>query len=171
VPEGAHLTIAGMSDHGSALALVEKYFGSWKGKLTLAEPAVTLEDAKGKAFVVDFDEAAQSALAVAMPASKDGDPSYFAEEVMNDKVGASFTSRINMNLREDKGYTYGAGSVFRRYLRTGYFGVYSNVKSEVTGASIREIFSELSALCKDRPLTEKERSEAIEGLLLGYPMQ
>jgi zinc protease len=76
-----------------------------------------------------------------------------------------------MNLREDKGYTYGAASVFRRYQKAGYFGVYTNVKSEATGASIAEIFSELSSICGQRPLAEKERNEAVEGLLLGYPMQ
>jgi zinc protease len=171
VPKGAHLTIAGMSDHDEALAIVEKVFGKWKGKLNKSERELSKQEHSGKAFVIDYDEAAQSALAVITEAGSDEDPNYFAEEVMNDKLGSSFTSRINMNLREDKGYTYGAASVFRRYQKAGYFGVYTNVKSEATGASIAEIFSELSSICGQRPLAEKERNEAVEGLLLGYPMQ
>lgn len=171
VPEGAHLTIAGMSDYDAALSIVEKVFGKWKGKLEQNERELVEQEHSGKAFVINHDEAAQSALAVITGAGSSADPNYFAEEVMNDKLGQSFTSRINMNLREDKGYTYGAASIFQRYEKTGYFGVYTNVKSEATGASIKEILAELSAVCGQRPLSDKERNEAVEGLLLGYPMQ
>jgi zinc protease len=74
-----------------------------------------------------------------------------------------------MNLREDKGYTYGARSEFRRYRQAGYFGVSTNVRTDVTRESLDEIFAELAGVCGDRPLTEAERKEAISGLLLGYP--
>lgn len=76
-----------------------------------------------------------------------------------------------MNLREDKGYTYGAFSSFRRYQKAGYFGVVTNVKTETTGASVSEIKKELAAVCTDRPLSDQERNEAVEGLLLGFPIQ
>lgn len=171
VPEGAHLAIAGLFDPENAQAAIEKEFGDWKGKLTTTRREISSQDFAKKAFVIDFPEASQSSLAIMTTAGSESDPNYFAQEVMNDRLGHSFTSRINMNLREDKGYTYGAASIFRRYQRAGYFGVFTNVKSEATGASIREVFRELSDICQGRPLTEQERNEAVEGLLLGYPMQ
>lgn len=171
VPEGAHLAVAGNFDSDVLKKAVEDSLGGWKGKLTQKEHSITAPPTGKNAYVVDFPGATQSSLAVVTRAGSDQDPNYFPEEVMNEKLGGSFTGRINMNLREDKGYTYGAFSTFRRYQKAGYFGVITNVKTETTGASIEEIFKELQAVCADRELTDQERNEAVEGLLLGFPMQ
>lgn len=74
-----------------------------------------------------------------------------------------------MNLREDKGYTYGANSVFRRYREAGFFLIVSNVRSDVTRESLDEVFGELSAVCESKPVSTKEWQEAKAGTLLGYP--
>ncbi len=171
VPEGAHLTVAGNFDSEVLHKAVNEAFGTWKGKLSPNEETVETPPSGKHAFVVDFPGAAQSALAVVTQASSDESADYFPEEVMNEKVGGSFTGRINMNLREDKGFTYGAFSMFRRYEKAGYFAVLTNVKTETTGESVKEIYRELSGLCEGRPLTDKERNEAVEGLLLGFPIQ
>jgi zinc protease len=150
--------------------LAQKYFGSWSGKSLPLEPKLSDEPEGNIAYVVDFKGATQSSLAVARRAGADGDPNYFAEEIMNDRLGGSFTGRINMNLREDKGYTYGAQSLFRRYHYAGYFGIFSDVISESTAASVKEVFNELNAVCKDHPLSDVERNEAVDGMLLGFVM-
>lgn len=170
VPAGAHFVVAGATDQATALASIEKYFGKWAGKRSVAPVKVEESHVVGKLYIVDFPDAAQSSLSVAMQAGKNGAPNYFAEEVMQQKLGGSFTGRINMNLREDKGYTYGARSSFQRLEHAGYFSVSADVKSETTKASITEIFKELSDVCGARPLTEEERNEAVEGMLLGYPL-
>ncbi len=170
VPQGAHLIVAGNVETRLLKQLAEKHFGGWKGSRNVQEPKLADEPNGKTAYIVDFKDAAQSSLVVARRAGANGDPNYFAEEVMNDRLGGSFTGRINMNLREDKGYTYGAQSLFRRYRYAGYFGVYSDVISEATAASVREIFQELEGVCKQRPLTEVERNEAVEGMLLGFVM-
>lgn len=170
VPEGAHIVIAGMVDEATALSAVERAFGSWKGKRKAAKLEVAEAPKGRRAYVVDFPGAAQSSLAIATRAGSYSDPNQYAEDVMSQKVGESFTGRINMNLREAKGYTYGAFSQFRRYQDSGYFWVASNVKSENTGDSIKEVFQEFADLCASRPLTEEERNESVDGLLLGYPM-
>lgn len=170
IPQGAHLILAGGVELREGQRLVEQYFGTWTGKSTAVD-AKLLDEPEGRtAYVVDFPEAAQSSLVVARRAGNDSDPNYFSEEVVNDRLGGSFTGRINMNLREDKGYTYGAQSIFRRYHHAGYFGVFSDVISDATAASVKEIFGELEALCKNRPLSEQERDEAVEGMLLGFVM-
>lgn len=171
VPDGAHLTFSGAIDAAQVVAATQKHFGKWKGQATSEGPAVQPAPEGQRAFLVDFPGAAQSSLVIAKRAGGDRDPSYFAEEVMHQKLGGSFTGRINMNLREDKGYTYGAFSLFRRYKRAGYFAVAADVKTETTQDSIREVFRELSDVCESRPLTDQERDEAVEGMLLGYPLE
>lgn len=169
--EGSHIVVVGGVDQGRARAAVQKAFGDWKGK---RKPVVRVAESvkpDKTAYVVPFPGAAQSSLAVLMRAGGSADPNYFAELVLNRPLGEAFTSRINLNLREDKGYTYGAFSSFRRYRHAGYFGVVANVKSDVTAASVKEIFKELAELCTTKPLTDLERNEAVEGLLLGYPLR
>jgi zinc protease len=146
VPDGAQLAVAGKFDSTVLQKAVEASFGKWKGKLTPQAQKVETPTVGKAAYVVDFPGATQSSLAVVTRAGSDQDPNYFPEEVMNEKLGGSFISRINMNLREDKGYTYGAFSTFRRYKQAGYFGVLTNVKTETTGASVAEIFKELGAV-------------------------
>lgn len=170
VPEGAHVVVAGSADEALVQAAVEKYFGKWKGKRKANKAELEQAPAGGKAYVVDFPGATQSSLSIAMRAGSSADPNYFAEEVMHQKLGGSFTGRINMNLREDKGYTYGARSSFQRYQEAGYFAVSADVKSETTGASIQEVFKELRDVCGARPLSDAERNDAVEGMLLGYPL-
>lgn len=170
VPDGAHVVVAGSADEGAVQAAVEKYFGSWKGKRKAGNADLQQAPAGGTAYLVDFPGATQSSLSIAMRAGSSADPNYFAEEVMHQKLGGSFTGRINMNLREDKGYTYGARSSFQRYQEAGYFSVSADVKSETTGASIQEVFKELRDVCGPRPLSEAERNDAVEGMLLGYPL-
>lgn len=171
VPDGAHLTFAGAVDRAQVEEAAKRYFGDWKGTRKPTARVVEEEPRGGQAFVIDFPGAAQSSVAWARRAGGEGDPNAIAEDVMQDKIGGSFTGRINMNLREDKGYTYGAFSFFRRYQKTGYFAVVADVKTETTGPSVREVLNELGAVCGDRPLTKQERDAAVEGMLLGYPLE
>lgn len=171
VPDGAHFVVVGKIAEADARAAIERHFSGWKGKraATSRPPGQSLPG--GQVYFMDFPGAAQSALAVAMPAGGAADPNFFRELVMNERVGGAFTGRINMNLREDKGYTYGAFGAFRRYRQAGYYAVMSSVVSEATTASVGEILRELGDLCKDRPLSSGEHDEAVAGLLLGYPRE
>ena len=171
VPDGAHFVVVGKVDDATAKAAIERHFAGWKGKRTTSgrKPGQALPG--GQVYLVDFPGAAQSALAVATPAGGAADPNFYRELVMNERVGGAFTGRINMNLREEKGYTYGAFGTFRRYKQAGYYAITSSVISEATTASVAEIRRELSDLCKTRPLTELEHQEAVAGLLLGYPRE
>jgi len=171
VPDGAHFVVTGKIEQQTAQALIEKHFAGWKGKRTEVKRTPGQAQPGGQVYLVDFPGAAQSALAVAMPAGSAEDPNFFRELVMNERVGGAFTGRINMNLREDKGYTYGAYGLFRRYRQAGYYAIMSSVISEATTASVQEILRELTELCEKRPLTEAEHQEAVAGLLLGYPRE
>jgi zinc protease len=73
-------------------------------------------------------------------------PDYAPIEVMNTDLGGLFSSRINMNLREQHGYTYGASSFFGYLRTTGTFGVYSDVRTDVTAPATTEVFNELGRM-------------------------
>lgn len=168
-PEGMEIVVVGGVDEARVRQTLEKAFGDWRGKAQVEAKPVAPPSAGRPVYVVHYPGAAQSALTVAKRAEGARADDYFAALVANRPLGEAFTSRINMNLREDKGYTYGARSEFRRYREAGYFGVSTSVRTDVTRESLDEIFAELGGVCGDRPLTEAERKEAISGLLLGYP--
>jgi zinc protease len=109
------------------------------------EPVVATPEIIGRTiYLVDKKNAAQSSLRLAHPSIKyDALGDYYRASLMNFNLGGTFDSRINLNLREDKGYTYGARSGFSGGLELGRFSVSSEVKKEATAASIIEIFNEL----------------------------
>lgn len=169
--EGAQVVVVGPVKRVGVRVLLEKYLGALSGKSTLKPRALAAPPAGRSVRVVSFPGAAQSALGIALRAGPALDSNYFKELVMNQKLGGSFTSRINLNLREDKGYTYGAFSTFRRFRDAGYFAILANVHTEATGPSVREIFAELSGVCDGKPLSTTEHQDAVDGLLLGYPLR
>jgi len=169
--EGAHFVVVGPLSEARAMRLFSRFFSDWKGKSTLTNRTLAAHTPSPNVQIVPFPGAAQTALGVAKRAGNALAPEYYRELVMNERLGGSFTSRINLNLREDKGYTYGAVSLFQRYREAGLFAVMANVQAQATGPSLVEIFNELGAICGDRPLSAAERNEAVDGLLLGYPLR
>lgn len=148
---------------------LERAFGDWGGEPSTQERPLAASPVTNKLYLVNYSGAAQSAIGVVRraPGADAGD--LFATTVFNRSFGEAFTSRVNLNLREDKGYTYGSVSVFHRYRRAGLFGIFSDVRSDVTRASLEEILRELSQVCGSRPLVAEEREDSVRGLLLGYP--
>ncbi|MCH2107840.1 MAG: insulinase family protein [Polyangiaceae bacterium] len=169
--DSAQLVIVGDIQLEKAQALAQQFFGTWHGKRQELKTSIQSPVMHPEAIIVDYPGAPQSALAVVRRAGDVHSPQYYAESVMNERLGGMFTSRINLNLREDKGYTYGATSFFQRYRQAGYLGIFSQVRTETTGPSIDEIFREIQGLCAQSPLTDAERNEAVEGLLLGFPLK
>lgn len=169
VGEGATFVVVGGIERESVSRELERAFGDWGGKAGTEARALVPEPSGGKLYFVDYPGAAQSVIGVARRAPGADADDLFAATVFNRSFGESFTSRINLNLREDKGYTYGASSVFQRFEKAGFFGVFSDVRTDVTRASLDEMLSELDQLCSSRPVTAEERDASVSGLLLGYP--
>lgn len=167
--EGASLIVVGGIDRESVKRALEQSFGAWKGSAKAKDGAVSAHKPEKAIFFVDFPGATQTSMTIATRAQGEGASDYFQALVMSRVLGEAFTSRLNLNLREAKGYTYGAGSSFRRFKALGLFGLSANVKRETTLPSIEESFKELRDLCASRPISETERNEAVNGLLLGFP--
>lgn len=168
-PEGGRLIVVGDVDQATLKAALQKAFGEWSGAPTAKARPVNRMAAPPTLHVIDFPGSTQSAITVARrcPGAKAED--RFAVQVFNRALGGAFTSRVNLNLREDKGYTYGARSGFNRWREGGMFTIGAKVKSQTTRASLDEIFKELKGIRGDKPLTQKERDSAVNNLLLGFP--
>jgi zinc protease len=120
----------------------------FRGLRTTAAPAdtskpYTLAQGPAKVLVVDRPGAVQSALFIAQSFPKRSEPGYEARELLNGLLGGVFTSRLNLNLRETHAYTYGATSLDIATRGWGTFAVMTSVRTDVTGAALKEAISEL----------------------------
>lgn len=151
VPRGAVLVVAGDLEPDSAFTTLERTLGGWTGAgdpLALIDLAAAAEDAgePGVVYLVDKPGAAQSVIRLGRTWAGRDDPRYFAVELGNRVLGGDFLSRLNQNLRERNGYTYGAGSRVNYPRRGGSWGVSTSVRTDVTGAALREIVKELAGV-------------------------
>lgn len=156
-PNSAYLIIVGDITAAEAKPLAEKYFGNWAGKPIQKETFATPE--KPAAPQVDFvskSGAVQSIINITYPVVlKPGSDDWIKARVMNVLLGGFFGSRINQNIREDKGYTYGARSNLSYDREIGAFTASAPVRNEVTSAAITEMLKELNKI-RDEKVTEKE---------------
>ncbi len=169
VGEGATFVVTGGVDRENVAATLERAFGDWGGKAQVKARALTPAADQGKLYFIDYPGAAQSVIGVVRRAPGADAADLFPATVFNRSFGEAFTSRVNLNLREAKGYTYGAVSMFQRFRESGMFAIFSDVRTDVTRASLDEVLGELTGLCGPRPLSAEERDSSVNGLLLGYP--
>ncbi|MBU0509902.1 insulinase family protein [bacterium] len=149
---------------------LDRAFRSWKAiAVTLPEIPDPQPFAATKILIVDKPRAPQSAIVLGNAGISRTDPEYVSCEVMNHILGGLFTSRINTNLREEKGYTYGARSVFVTRRGRGPFLAYAEVQTEVTDESIAEFLKELRDVGGPRPLTPDELKKSKDDLTKSYP--
>ena len=168
VPGNAALVVVGAVSRKQLEELAGKAFGTWTGKPaargTLPAPGGTA----AKLVVVDVPGAAQTQIRVASVAAPRAVPEFEALEVMNALLGGLFTSRINLNLREDKGYTYGAFSGFAFRKEPGPFLMGAGVRTDATAPSVTEMFNEIRRM-KDADVTVDELSLGRDSLVRSMP--
>jgi zinc protease len=168
VPNNAALVVAGDISMAELKPLVEKAFGAWaRGDVPQQTPGAP-EPARARIVVVDKPRAPQTAIRVASIGAARSTPDFNAIEVMNMALGGLFSSRINMNLREEHGYTYGAFSqfVFRR--APGPFAIGGGVRSDATAQSVSEIFKEVRGMAT-KPLSAEELQTSKDSLARSVP--
>jgi zinc protease len=124
---------------------------------------------KARLALLHKPAAAQSELRIGHMSVARNHPDYLHLLVLNMVLGGQFVSRINMNLREDKGYTYGARTGFEARRGPGPFLLQASVQSEATAEAIRESINEISAIRGERPVTPQELETGRAALTRGYP--
>ena len=164
VPNNAALIVAGDMSMSELRALAEKAFGDW-ARGTPARPALgTPTTTQAKVIIVDKPGAPQTQLRVATIGAARSSPDFRPMQVMNLALGGLFASRINMNLREEHGYTYGANSQFSFRKSAGPFQVASGVRTDVTAPAVSEIFKEIRGMA-DKAMGDEELTTAKNALV------
>jgi len=167
-PHTSALILSGDLTADQARALATEHFGSWSGTGTDPPSPRPPSPASERVFVVDVPGATQTTLALAQPGISVADPDSAAMRVMNAVLGDGFASRINLNLRERHGYTYGASSNLDLSRHVGLLTLQTNVSTESTAASIRELLNEVAAM-RDAPVGAEELARAKDSLGLSLP--
>ncbi len=168
-PANARVLVVGDITLADARKLFEARFGSWKAGTVPPLPVVQPPPPAPRTFyLVDKPGAAQSVIRIGHPGVPRTTPDYPAIMVLNTILGGSFTSRLNNNLRETHGYTYGAGSQFEMRRLAGPFRASASVVTAKTDSSIIEFFKELRRIRDEKvPATELEKAKSL--LALGLP--
>lgn len=167
-PNDAAIIIAGNIKLASLKPQLEKAFGAWKPGQPAAASTGTLESSDARLILVDRPGAPQTALECYELGAARSTPDYPKLEVMNTELGGLFSSRINMNLREAHGYTYGAGSTFAYHRQPGPFLAYSAVRTDVTAPATTEIFNELKRM-RDTQMSPEEMKLSKDSITRSMP--
>jgi len=145
-PRGAALVLVGALTENEARTLAEEHFGGWSGGSPVPQPPGAAPAGSRRIVIVDRPGSQQTQLAIGSIGVERGHPDFVALELMNTLLGGMFSSRINTNLREVHGYTYGAKSGFTYLRGRGPFLISAAVRTDATGASISEVFREIKQL-------------------------
>lgn len=168
VPSDSALIFAGDLTAQDARSLAEKYFGRWSSQGTISNPPSAPQPPARRVLLVDHPGAPQTALFAVGLGLPRATPDYAPVEVVNTMLGGLFSSRINMNLREEHGYTYGAFSRFLFLRGTGPFLAGASVRADVTAPAARELFKELDRI-RTSPLSTDELKLAKDNLIRSLP--
>lgn len=174
VPRGSILTLVGDIDTAAAIAQVEKALGAWTSDVAARELSPPPAISAGDVQLVHRPGSVQSQLRLSAPALRRHDPRYAALQLANLVFGGYFSSRLMENIREDKGYTYGAHSGVEFVPGGAVLGVETDVASNVTAAALLETRYELGRLTAVPPTeaeVEAARSYAVGSLLISLDNQ
>jgi predicted Zn-dependent peptidase len=159
-----HLFIAGVFDAKAVEQAIRQTFGDWtRGKDPLVN--VPRPSSTRSVHIVDRPNASQSTIYLAVPVIDPSTADWIPMQVMDALLGGAFTSRITANIRENKGYTYSPYSTVSARYRDAYWLESADVSTDVTGASLKEIFYEISRLQNEAP--PPEELKAIQNYLAG----
>jgi zinc protease len=171
IPNVATLIVVGDIGRDEILEQIKDKFGGWQqGSVGENEFPAPPERAETTLTIVDRPGSAQSNIVISNLAISRNSDDYFAFLVMNQVLGAGASSRLFMNLREEKGYTYGAYSSIDARRLAGSFEATSEVRSAVTGDSLKEFFYELNRI-RDEKVAEEELNDAKNFLTGVFPIR
>ena len=169
-PNNGVLIVVGNYNKASLTEKLEKAFGSWKSgdvEVRALPPTAPLE--KTGIYLVDRPNSTQSVVSIGQVGLDRTNRDYFPVVVMNTILGSGITSRISMNLREDKGYTYGAGSSFAFRRGAGPFRAGGDMQTAVTKESVQELLKEINGIRGDIPVTQRELDYNKQSIIRRYP--
>ena len=172
-PGRAIITVVGDVTPAQAKAAVEKGLAAWAkaGEKPSFDYPKLPELQPAKIYLVDKPGAAQSVFNIGLPGPPRNTPDYFALQVLNTILGGQFQSRLNANIREQKGYSYGVNSNFGYGKGPGAFRAGGSIFSAKTDAALIEFMKELKGIVGEKPITDEELKTAKDSLIQGLPQR
>lgn len=169
-PNNATLIVVGNTNEKTVMPKLEKAFAGWKSADVpkVDVPKDVAFDAPA-IYIVDKPGAAQSVVTIGQVGVSRDNPDYYPLRVMNTILGGQFSARVNMNLREDKGYTYGARTAWNFRRGAGPFEASADVQTAVTKESVVEFMKELNGIRGSIPVTTAELEYNKQSVIRSYP--
>ena len=170
-PNNAALIVVGAIDRRQLQSLVEREFGGWAAAPVperLIARTLPPKATADRLVVVDKPGVNQTALRVGRVAASRATPDFYALQLLNEIFGGAYTSRLNANIREEKGYAYGAFSRFDFGRSPGPFAVVTSVRGDATAPAVKEIDHELTRIMEKAP-EATEFAQARNSLVRSLP--
>jgi len=146
VPSNTKLIVVGNIAQAELESILNKYLNNVEIVEVELQKAFSSKLQKSKFYFIHQENATQSEIRIGHLSNKRSESDYFAKVIANSILGGQFSSRLNLNLREAKGFTYGIQSAFYYYKEIGYFEISTSVNGKDTGESITEIQKEIAGL-------------------------
>ena len=172
-PDRSQIIVVGNMEFDEVYSICENYFSDWESDSSTRD--LTPDDASASSlnpvgiYICDKPESAQSVIRAGHTIFSRSDGRYYQMNLVNFIFGGQFSSRLNLNLREDKGYSYGFHSGVSWYSDSSLLVAGGSVQTDKTTESIVEILKEFNEIVSDRTITEEELEDARNQLLRGYP--
>ena len=174
-PENATFIVVGAVTQEDVVSMAEEHFGDWSPRSAPPEhPAVDAKpvpDMPTTIFLADKPDAAQSVIRAGHLTIRRHHPDYFALNRLNYIFGGQFSARLNMNLRQDKGYSYGYQSTIDWLTGQSALIAGGGVQTAVTKEAVLETLNEFAGIRVDRPVTQEEFESATDGIRRALPSQ
>ena len=171
-PNNASLIVVGATTLAEITPKLERLFGSWRpGEVPKKNIAEVAQQPRSAVYLIDRPGSEQSIIFAGHVAPPKRNPREIALLTVNEILGGSFTSRVNMNLREGKHWSYGAFSLMFDARGQRPFIVYAPVQTDKTKESLTEVVNELRGIAQSRPVTPEELAKAQANLTLSLPGQ
>ncbi|MBT8391848.1 MAG: insulinase family protein [Ignavibacteria bacterium] len=162
------IVAVGNFDDNKLLKKVENVFENWDNGEKISTQNLNGNKNKQKIYVVNKQDSVQTEIRLGHNSSKRDELDYFQKHILNLILGGQFSSRLNLNLREKHGYTYGIRSQFNYYKDDAYFSVSTSVSTENTAAAVNEILTELNKI-RDG-ITDEELTFAKSSISRRFPL-
>ncbi|MCX6149630.1 MAG: pitrilysin family protein [Ignavibacteriales bacterium] len=167
IPNNSTLVVVGNIEKFELQKELHEYLNGWRTSPLTSFKIIPSVKTATKIYFVHKDAAAQSEIRIGQISSPRKSEDYFSKQIMNMILGGQFTSRININLREKKGYTYGAHSSFNYNKDAAHFSVSTSVNNQNTSDAVKEILKELKGIKEQISLVELELAKA--SIIRKYP--
>lgn len=170
-PGHAIITVVGDVEPNAVKQMVERVLAPWNdgGSMPSFDYPPVTPPKTTTIYLVDKPGAAQSSVAIGLPGPARDTPDYYALEVLNTMLGGMFQSRLNADIREQKGYSYGVGSAFSYGKGPGPFEAGGDIVTAKTDSALIEFMKQLKGIRGERPITDEELQTAEDNLVQSLP--